>query len=40
MNIKNKEINYWAIPSVRRSKLNPRQREAVANEIIAKVFGC
>ena len=37
MNIKNREINYWAIPSVRRSKLNPRQREAVANEIIAKV---
>jgi chromosomal replication initiator protein len=37
MNIKNREINYWAIPSVRRTKLNPRQREAVANEIIAKV---
>ena len=38
MNInKIKEINYWTIPSVRRSKLNPRQREAIANEIIFKV---
>jgi len=38
MNInKGKELNYWAIPSVRRSKLNPRQREAIANEIITKV---
>lgn len=37
MNIKNREISYWAIPSVRRTKLNPRQREALANDIIAKV---
>ena len=37
MNIKNREINYWIIPAVRRHKLNLRQREALANEIIAKV---
>jgi chromosomal replication initiator protein len=36
MNIKNK-MDYWAIPSIRKQKLNPRQREAIANEIIAKV---
>ena len=34
---KDKEINYWTIPAVRRHKLNLRQREALANEIIAKV---
>lgn len=34
MNIKNREINYWAIPSVRKTKLNPRQREELANEFI------
>jgi len=37
MNIKNREINYWTIPAVRRHKLNLRQKEAFANEIIAKV---
>lgn len=30
-------LNYWTIPSVRRDRLNPRQREAIANEIIHKV---
>ena len=34
---KAKEINYWTIPAVRRHKLNLRQREALANEIIVKV---
>ena len=34
---KAKQVNYWTIPAVRRHKLNLRQREALANEIIAKV---
>lgn len=34
---KSKYINYWAIPSARKQKLNPRQRDLVANELIAKV---
>ncbi len=37
MNIKNNKMDYWVIPSIRKQKLNPRQREAIANEIIAKV---
>jgi chromosomal replication initiator protein len=32
-----KSINYWTIPAVRRHKLNLRQKETMANEIIAKV---
>jgi len=31
------KINYWTMPIVRKQKLNLRQREAIANEIIAKV---
>jgi chromosomal replication initiator protein len=30
-------INYWAIPSVRKQNLSPRQRQAIANDIIDKV---
>ena len=38
MNInKINDLNYWAIPSIRRQKLNPRQRESIANDIITKV---
>jgi len=30
-------VSYWAIPSIRKDRLNPRQREAMAKEIIVKV---
>jgi len=35
--ISHNSINYWTMPSVRKQKLNPRQREAIANDIIAKI---
>ena len=31
------KLNYWTIPIVRKQKLSIRHREAIANEIIAKV---
>lgn len=33
----NKNLNYWIVPSIRSQKLNPRQREAMAKELIGKV---
>ena len=37
MSINKIKIDYWAMPSIRKLKMNPRQRESVANDIIAKV---
>lgn len=34
---RNNQISYWAIPSIRNNRLNPRQREAMAKDIITKV---
>jgi len=34
---KAKQVNYWAMPSIRKQKLSLKEKQTMANEIIAKV---